>query len=666
MTETFSQAWRQMWTPPHRFEPNVLEDTFLADYCQRFASHRRVAITLGFLIGTAYLVWDYLYSLGDPDFAGFLDQVAWNRVLSSVVILPAFVLSMGDRFNRDERFVTYLLAGTMIVEFALYCRGFMIAPYPYDYMYYFMGMFICLIYGFSMLRLRSRPTIVMMTTMVLLAAVTFAWNWQTKEALLLTPVARIYTQVALSFVVSVAIMGCTVSTLLERSERRSFLRADELTRTNEALRVSGQETEERTQALVELKDRMREEAERRNREKSQFLAAAVHDLKQPIQAICNAIDPGQRALARNDLDGTRRMLDLADAATALMREQLSAILEISRLESGFMQADISSFDLGPVLGEAYSQLRDLADRYGVQLRMPADGAHAIVSSDRHSLSRIIRNLLENAIKYSDPRKPEPRWVELRLLPHHDHVRVEIADNGLGIDAEHLRTEAIFKPFFQTHNLRRESEKGVGLGLSIVNSLLALMPDHDLKMHSRVGIGTTAALDIPQGLVSTSPTVGYQDALTGAEPITEAAALAGAYVLYVEDDDFVRTATCALFDANGLLYEQADSLGKLHEVLAGLERVPDVLLTDYRLPNEATAEHVVAAATAAMGPMPVVVVTGEPIKPNQLADDWQFLPKPVSSAQLLAAIFAAIKQSRIDVAGVAPSAGDAEPSSRSDL
>ena len=641
-----------MWLPPNRFDSSETEVAFLGEYCQRFASQRRVALVLGILISIAYLAWDYLYGAGDAEFAPVLGAVMANRVASALLLVPTLAMAMRQRFERDESHATRWLVGMLIVEFAMYCRGFVLAPYPYDYMYFFMGMFICLIFGFSMLRLRSRPTLLAMTILVLMAAATFVWNWQVKQAHLGAPAARIYTWVALSFLISAAMMGVVVCTLLERSERLTFSRANELARLNhsleerslqlehlnEALCISGQQAEERAKALIEMKEQMRQDAERRNREKSQFLAAAVHDLKQPIQAIGNALEPGQRALDHNDVAGARRMIDLAAAATRLMREQLAGVLEMSRLESGFVKADIATFSLAPVLEGAVSQLAGLARRHGVQLLAESRSDPCLLESDRHFVSRIVLNLLSNGIKYSDPGKGS-RWVRLRIEPRETHLCIEVSDNGLGIAVEHLDTEAIFKPFFQANNNLRESEKGVGLGLSIVQAMLALLPNHRLTVRSQVGQGTTMTLDVPLASTQASTLVVDPGEWVGPGPLPQARDLAGLYVLYVEDDELVRATTSALFKAYGILYEAAESYAALGELLQRMERVPNVVVTDYRLPEGATAIQVVGATEAAFGKLPVIVVTGETRPAEAFPADWCLLRKPLSSTQLLLALHA---------------------------
>ncbi len=639
-----------MWTPPKRFESAALEAAFLADYCLRFAPHRRIAGILGFLITTAYILWDYLYGAGDPEFAPVLGAVVWNRSVTAALILPYIALSFTERFARDEAFAGRVIVVTLVVQFALYCRGFLLAPFPYDYMYFFMGMFICQIYGFSMPRLRARESTLLMSACVLLAVLTFVWNWQIKHDTLTSHAARIYVWVAASFLVSVGVMGVFVCTLLESSERASFLRKEELAgslrlisqrneeveRLNQALRISMQAEQERSEAVIALKERLRQESERRNREKSQFLAAAVHDLKQPIQAIGNALEPGRRALAQYDFEKARSMFELAASATQLMREQLTGVLEISRLESGFVSAELSTFDLVPLIEDVFSQLANFARRHDVLLRSGTLPGPVIVFGDRHFMGRILLNLVSNGIKYHDPERPGQRWVEVRLTLRGDAVLITIEDNGVGIEETLISSEAIFKPFFQVDNRHRESEKGVGLGLSIVQAMLALMPEHRLSVRSQVGAGTCMTLQAPRGRPGQRPPEILSPSMVLDDGLGEAAlaALVGCYVLYVEDDDLVRTSTSALLEAYGILHDAFESCAGLQAALPTIERVPDFLLTDYRLPDGATAHDVVGAVRDEFGPVPALVITGEVLDEDALPGDWMLLRKPLSTAQLL--------------------------------
>lgn len=649
MAERLADAWRRMWRPPPAFDPATQEQAFIRDYSQRFASHRQVAIALALLIGSAFLGWDYLYGRSDLSFQPALKSVVINRGVTSLVLLPFLLVSGTHRFQSDEAFATRCLLCADYLQFLLYCLGFLLAPYPYDYMYFFMGSFICLIYGLTMLRLRTRAVLLLGVLALLTAVPVFLLNLELKDAALNSPAARIYVWPALSFLLTAIIMGYVVSNLLERSERNSFARAHELerhnativqhshevARLNQTLRFSSDQAQQKALALVELKERMRLDAERRNQEKSQFLAAAVHDLKQPMQAINNVLEPGRRAMALNDRATALRMFELAAEASEMMRRLLAGLLEISRLESGFVRADLASFDVRQVIENVLNQVRGQARQTGVALQAPSFGSEMVVFSDEHFLTRILLNLVGNGIKYHDPRRLQ-REVGMALQTTPTCLRLAVEDNGIGMDPELVRSGAIFKPFFQANNPHRESEKGVGLGLSIVHAMLELLPHHRIEVLSTPGQGTRITLELPWGRPAAPA---QRDAPTLASTVqgSDLTDLRGVYVLYVEDDDLVRHTSCAIFDSYGLRYEAASDMDELLALLATMERRPDLLVSDYRLPGGKTARDVVRALESVFGETPTLVLSGEGRNENLANPAWTVLAKPVGTALMLRAM-----------------------------
>jgi len=286
----------------------------------------------------------------------------------------------------------------------------------------------------------------------------------------------------------------------------------------------------------------------------------------------------------------------------------------------------------PVIANVLSQMQDQAARDGVRLCGPALDTALVIHSDEHFFTRMLMNLVGNGIKYHDPARRE-RIVQLTLQPAPTCLRLSIEDNGIGMAAELLRSEDIFKPFFQAANPRRESEKGVGLGLSIVRAMLDLLPHHRIEVQSTPAQGTRITLELPWGqALAPSHSPGPETADT--PPANEVADLRGIYVLYVEDDELVRHASCALFDSYGLRYESAANLSDLHVVLSTMERRPDLLISDFRLPDGKTAVDVVRALDAVFGATPTLVLTGESWNDKLMNPGWTVRSKPISTAQLL--------------------------------
>ncbi|PQO96481.1 hypothetical protein C5614_15300 [Massilia phosphatilytica] len=385
------------------------------------------------------------------------------------------------------------------------------------------------------------------------------------------------------------------------------------------------------------KERSRRLALHENHKKSQFVAEAAHDLRQPMQAIGNLLGAARHALDRGDVDKGRELIGTMHQATNAMRSSFDAVLDLSRLESGAIVADYGTFDLGELVAETVLALRPLSEprAVAIRLRLPAGRALA-VRSDRQMLARVLANLLSNAIKYSDPGRRGGAVVVAGVVRLRHHCRVDIVDNGVGIPP--ALQKDVFKPFFQVDNQGRDRNRGIGLGLSIVASSLALLERHSLKLRSQAGAGSRFSVSVPRAAAGDVPAP-----LAAPAPAMAAADVAGLYVLYVEDDGLVRQSTELLLREYGVCYESVGSLAELEALLPGLERMPDLVLTDYALPDGRTARDVVRLVTREFDTaLPVIVLTGESAAMT-LADGLEqatVLRKPVVAATLLATIRAA--------------------------
>jgi len=272
---------------------------------------------------------------------------------------------------------------------------------------------------------------------------------------------------------------------------------------------------------------------------------------------------------------------------------------------------------------------------------------------------VLVNLVSNSIKYADPAKPGQRFVRLILsLQEADSEEDEgawlhVIDNGLGIAEEHLSSGAVFKPFVQFNNQLPETEKGVGLGLSIVSAVLALLPGHQLKASSQLGLGSQFSLRLP-----ISEQAAHPWRQESSLQLAHTEGLAGAYVWLVEDDMLVRLSTAALLDFHGVLHDDFSALAELESCLPTLERQPDVLLSDFRLPNGKTALDVLRVVFEAWGLVPTVIISGQGLEQRQLNQEaapigegvdtmiCAVLKKPVPPDLLLASLAQACKRNPI--------------------
>ena len=272
------QAFRQMWRPPLRFESPVQEKAFLYVYCRHFAAHRRLALMLGLLAGVLFLALD-LFVASDLRFGHALPLVIGNRIASILVLVLFLGLAVSARFEVSERYAGGVLFAAVVVGFLLNCRGFLIAPHPYDYMYFFMGMCIDIMFGFAMLRLQAR-LVLMQTALCLLAAgIAIAWNRDLEGV---DPhVLHVYQVTAMSLLLTVAAIGCAVANQLEGNARAAFAYTGALAASNERLALRSEEVERLNLALRQAVER----AQRESKARARVLASASHDLRQPLHAL---------------------------------------------------------------------------------------------------------------------------------------------------------------------------------------------------------------------------------------------------------------------------------------------------------------------------------------------------------------------------------------------
>lgn len=408
----------------------------------------------------------------------------------------------------------------------------------------------------------------------------------------------------------------------------------------EALRIS----ESRGRAIADMKEEMRAAADERSREKSKFLAQAVHDLKQPLQAVSLALNPLHASLQFSGSEAQKELVDLVRRATGVMRTQITGLLDLSRLESGIVQPEIRVFSVASFLEQLLVPLDAAAAQKGVAMKRSRESGRALyIQSDQQLLQQILLNLIGNAIKYADPGKHPGCWVSISYACSKGRLVIRVDDNGIGIEPCHLDSRAIFQPFFQANNAHPEGEKGVGLGLSIVNAALSLLPDHSLEVESMFGVGSSFIVRVP--LAETENCVLQAVADDGGNRLLE---ISGAFVILVEDDELVRRSIAVLLDHYGVLHRDFGSFGALQRELGDVERAPDLILTDYRLPEGKTALDVISFVTRFWGKVPAVMLTGDAAAVGaleHLAGVVGVLGKPVSPEGLLEIVAQAIRDAR---------------------
>ena len=373
----------------------------------------------------------------------------------------------------------------------------------------------------------------------------------------------------------------------------------------------------------------RREAQLANIAKSRFLAAASHDLRQPLQALSLMRGALDRRIKEDRKEEALELVARLDETAAAMSGMLNALLDINQLEAGTVHADMVNFPIDGLLDRLKDEFSYHAQAQGLVLRVVRCGLS--IHSDPRLLEQMIRNLLSNALKYTKRGK-----VLLGCRRSKDVLSIEIWDTGVGIPNDDL--QAIFDEYHQLDNAARERSRGLGLGLSIVQRLGDLL-SHRVRVRSQPGKGSVFAIEISFSPGATTLQVkdrqpNFDETISGAVQRTGA-------VLIIEDDPEVRDLLALLLKDEGCHTATApDGVAALDLVARGKIR-PDLILTDYNLPNGLGGLQVVAKLRAQLHrEIPVIVLTGD-ISTETLRDIARHgcvrLNKPVRLKGLIQAV-----------------------------
>lgn len=379
------------------------------------------------------------------------------------------------------------------------------------------------------------------------------------------------------------------------------------------LRFENTELVDQLRIETGIAESAKRDAEHANTAKSKFLAAASHDLRQPIHAQGLFLE----ALSRTDLTPHQRdLLSNARSASETSGELLNALLDFSRIEAGVVQPNLQSFRLQPLLNKIENELAPQADAKDIVYR--SRETSLVVRSDQVLLESILRNLVSNAIRYTDH-----GGVLVACRLRGNQAALEIWDTGIGI-AQEFQQE-VFREFYQLGNPERDRNKGLGLGLAISEGLARTL-GHRLSLVSVPNRGSVFRLYLP--ISSGVPAV--QTAMTHSKT-----RVLSARVLVIDDDEIVRHGMMHLLRDWGCECDMAESIDDAI-ALAKLNK-PDFIISDYRLREQRTGVEAIAAVRAMLGEtLPALLITGD-TAPERLreaqASGIPLLHKPVSPGKL---------------------------------
>lgn len=363
----------------------------------------------------------------------------------------------------------------------------------------------------------------------------------------------------------------------------------------------------------------KEEAERANVAKSKFLASASHDLRQPVQALVffasaleTRIGQSPAAAVLGDMKGS------LEALNAL----LDALLDVSRLDAGIVVPRATNFSLGVLFDRMVAEFVPLAADKSLTLK--AVSTSAIVRTDPTLLGRIVQNLLANAIRYTGQGR-----ILLGCRRGKRSVSIQVWDTGIGIPEDRLTD--IFQEFFQIENGERDRNKGLGLGLAIVQRISKLM-GCQVSVRSAPGKGSVFTVEVPLVGYNRTKAVSFIDPTPGPLNIPEKGV-----VLLIDDEVTILKGLQMVIESWG--YEVLAAMGEAEafELLATLGRPPDIIIADYRLREGRTgAEAIRHIRTRFNRIVPAVIVTGD-TAPERLreaeAHGLSLLHKPVQTSVL---------------------------------
>ena len=376
--------------------------------------------------------------------------------------------------------------------------------------------------------------------------------------------------------------------------------------------------------LYDQVEASREDAERANVDKSRFLAAASHDLRQPMHALNLWISNLRVALQGNDRAGALAAAETIEDSCKSMSASFNAILDLSRFDAKGVKAELVDLNVTRMLQKLNAEFDPLAQQKGLTLRLRLSPRGPIgVRSDEVLLGRSLRNLIGNAIKYTTYGS-----VLIAEIARRDEVEIAVLDSGVGIAPEFQQD--IFSEFFQVANCERDQAQGMGLGLAIVRRSVALLSGHRLDFFSRVGIGSRFSIYLPRRYTTLTPPMPKLDR-HACERIS------GAYIVVVDDEPRILRGLVELLRHWGCAVEGARSGAEMLTTVGQNERLPDLLIADLRLGGGESGLDAARSLHQRLGvPTPVLVLTGDPIAEVSFVDPnvrVKLIHKPIDEAAL---------------------------------
>jgi signal transduction histidine kinase len=376
------------------------------------------------------------------------------------------------------------------------------------------------------------------------------------------------------------------------------------------------ELESRREIELALKQ-AKELADRANETKTRFLAAASHDLRQPLSSALLFLESiGESSLRGLDLD----YLNKARVALASLSNLLDTLLDVARLDSGGIEPQYADFPVSALLDRIVPEFASVARAAGLELKFVPSSAW--VRSDLHLLETVLRNLISNAIRYTQRGR-----LLVGCRRRRDGLLIAISDTGIGIGAEHL--EAIFNAYYQVPADRRARSSGIGLGLSIVERIATLL-ELKREVRSIPGRGSMFAVLVPYG----RPSGRARLRLIAAGGAARAQSLA---IAVIDDDPGVRAALAATLVKWGHRPIAAATATEAVVQFIGADLSPDFIISDYHLAGSLKGDAAIEEVRREFDRAPAAaIMTSDPdpkLKTAARDKGFTLLAKPLSLVEL---------------------------------
>jgi signal transduction histidine kinase len=380
------------------------------------------------------------------------------------------------------------------------------------------------------------------------------------------------------------------------------------------------ELESRREIELALKQ-AKQQAELANQSKTRFLAAASHDLRQPLNSALLFLESiNEAATAPGDRDLLRR----SRLALAALNNLLGTLLDVARLDSGDIEPTVVDFPVLALLERLGPEFAALASAAGIELRVRPSAAW--VRTDMHLLETVLRNLLSNAIRYT-----RTGGVMVACRPRATGLRICVYDTGIGIESAHL--EAIFEAYYQVPGVPRRTSGGIGLGLSIVSRIAQLL-SFERIVRSRPGKGSLFAVTVPYG----TP---VEEAATerGQSPALAVRRSRPLLVVVVDDNPETLQGMSTLLEKWGCRALTAAAATDAVVQLIAADQAPDLILSDYHLAGGVKGDEAIAEIQREFDrAAPAAIMTSDPdpaLRKRLRKRGFTVLDKPLNLAKLRA-------------------------------